>query len=145
MPGSPRITLYTAPGPAVGVPTAVEGSWQGLQDSCPLHPAMDFVNHCWQWLCCALQQSSMPIQMQSPRHLEQIPEKSLHPTSQGVASELSIQVTGYRWPCLTSSILCGAGSRQGMTDRLCFYSVFCILFNIQLSGRGICLPQQCCI
>lgn len=147
MPGSPRIALHAAPASAVGVPLLLRGPGRACRAPVSLHSASWTLSSTgWQWLCYALQQSPTSIQLQSQRHLEHIPDKSLYPAPQGVTSKLGIQVTGCRWPCLTSlSILSSAESRQGMTDRSCFFRVFYILFNIQLSGRGICWPQQCCI
>lgn len=86
-------------------------------------------------------QRAPPPLNRKARHPRHIPEKGLHPTSRGVTSKLGTQATGWRRPRLTSaSILSDADSCRGVTDRLCFFSVFCILFHIQLSGRGIRWP-----
>lgn len=142
MPGSPRITLHSAPASAEGVPLLMRGL-VGLLF--PLHPApASCQTHAGSGL--TLPCSSTSTQLQSHGHLGHVPEKSLHPTSWGVTSKLGMRVPGWRWLCLTSaSILSEADSCQGMTDRFCFFSVFCILFHIQLSGRGIRRSQQCCI
>lgn len=128
-------------------PTAVEGSWQGLQDSCLLASCHGlcqagagngFAMPCSRAVCPF---SCRVTDISSISH-----RKVCIPPPKELPLSSASKWLGIRWPCLTSSsILSSAESPQGMTDRFCFFNVFCILFNIQLSGRGICLPQQCCI
>lgn len=134
-----RITLHTAPASAVGVPLLL-GSWQGLQDSClfaschglcQAGAGSGFAMPCSRGVCSFSCRATFRVHP-TKKFVSHLPRSCLwaqHPSD---------------WPCLTSSsILSSAESRQGMTDRFCFFSVFCILFNILLSGRGIYWPQQC--